>query len=104
MVPRRERRLDRVGTFRSARTSPVAAMVGILIVDRFALGEGNLWRHGFADETSHLLTGYLCLLVGLAVGLRLLPGVVLASTVAIDIDHVPVLLRLVGTPEGTSRP
>lgn len=82
----------------------VAAAVTIGVCDevRTLVGAGIL-SDGLLDEAAHLATGVL-VVSALARGSRSLVAAVLASSVLIDLDHVPQYLGADWLTHGTVRP
>lgn len=97
------RRGERRGA-RNALTRGLVVLAAIALVDRFLLDRRPLALHGLADELGHLLTAYVWLGLAEAAGLAVSPLAVLAGGVAIDLDHLPLILRIAHAPAGTSRP
>jgi len=79
-------------------------LVAIVVVDHVLLGDQALLQHGFYDEVAHLITGAIVAVALWALRVPVRGLAVLAGTVAIDLDHVPLILGIIHAPVGTSRP
>jgi len=101
-APRRERTLDRLTAPSPALVLAVLAL--LLAADRVYPHIGDNLAGGVCDELAHLLTGVLVLMaIPTAVTRRFATGV-LAGSVLIDLDHIPLLLGSEWLTHGTPRP
>lgn len=80
------------------------ALVAIAALDLGVVGQQPLVLHGVADEIAHTLTAFIWYTAGVAIGLPIVFAATIVGTVALDIDHLPLLFGWIGTPLGTSRP
>jgi hypothetical protein len=83
-----------------------AAAIGVIVlIDRWLSGGSrSLLATGIADETGHLLTTLILLAaVSLHLPVRFLAGALIGS-VAIDLDHLPLILGSEILTQSTNRP
>jgi hypothetical protein len=94
------------GAFNALATSlaSLGALAIIGLVDHLVVGHASLLVHGAGDAIAHALTGFIWVAAARAAGIRVAAGPAIISTVAIDLDHVPLLLGLAEAPPGTTRP
>jgi inner membrane protein len=89
-----------VPIFASLALTPMA----IILLDRTLVGNDRLLVHAGADELGHAFTALAWIVTARSVGLNVMPTAALMGAVAIDVDHVPLLLGVFESPPGTTRP
>ena len=92
-------------TGKRALVGLLAALLAIALIDRWlGAGQRTLWETGLADESAHLLTALLLLSVLPGwLPTRFLAGA-LVGAVAIDVDHLPLILGSDLLTRETNRP
>ena len=76
----------------------------ILLLDLRYVDHPDLLEHGVFDEAAHLLTaGMIAIALG-AIRVPVRVAALLLGSIAIDIDHIPLILGMTDAPAGTSRP
>jgi inner membrane protein len=95
----------RVSAERWAFLAGITAIITIALIDLWLdAGPRTLWQTGVADETAHLLTAILLLsLLPKALPDRFFAGA-LVGAVAIDLDHLPLILGSDLLTRETNRP
>src|SRR5215207_6920266 len=67
----------------------------IFLLDKLVVGDRRLIVHGLGDEASHLLTAVVVFVALVTLGIGVRPVAFLVGAMAIDLDH---LLLILGDP------